>query len=65
MPEPAMEYSSPDFLVDTAWVESNLSHRTTDLPFMLPPADKFAEVMARLGVDDDVRVVLYDTFFNN
>lgn len=45
-------------------IREELSLRSTDLPFMLPAADDFAEVMSRLGVEDGVRVVLYDAFFN-
>jgi thiosulfate/3-mercaptopyruvate sulfurtransferase len=45
-------------------IAGELSHTATDLPFMLPPADDFADVMSRLGVDDDARVVLYDAFYN-
>lgn len=45
-------------------IREELSLRSTDLPFMLPSADDFAEVMSRLGVEDGVRVVLYDAFYN-
>lgn len=107
-----MSYPNRDFLVETPWLESNLSNpdlriidcrmnfevddagdiqfssavddwasghipgavyvdireelslQSSDLPFMLPSADDFAEVMSRLGVEDGVRVVLYDAFYN-
>ncbi len=42
----------------------DLCDRTTSLRFMLPPAGQFAETMARLGVGDGVRVVLYDRVVN-
>jgi thiosulfate/3-mercaptopyruvate sulfurtransferase len=42
----------------------DLSDRDTDLRFMLPPAAQFAEAMARCGVGDGVRVVLYDRAVN-
>lgn len=32
----------------------------TDLPMMLPPPEKFASRMARLGLGDGTRIVLYD-----
>ena len=39
----------------------DLSDRGTDLRFMMPPAEQFAEVMSRSGVGASERVVLYDT----
>ena len=41
-----------------------LSDRTSRLRFMMPPAEQFAEAMGRHGVDDGVRVVLYDRAVN-
>jgi thiosulfate/3-mercaptopyruvate sulfurtransferase len=32
----------------------------TDLPMMLPPAEKFASRMGRLGLGDGTRIILYD-----
>lgn len=42
----------------------DLSDREHKLPFMLPSAQQFAEVMSRHGVGDGTRVVLYDGFMN-
>jgi thiosulfate/3-mercaptopyruvate sulfurtransferase len=39
---------------------SDLSDPQSPLPFMMPPATQFAEVMSRYGVGDGTRVVLYD-----
>src|SRR5258706_5289877 len=41
-----------------------LSDRTSSLNYMMPPAEQFAEVMGRLGVDDGVHVILYDRAVN-
>jgi thiosulfate/3-mercaptopyruvate sulfurtransferase len=41
-------------------VLSELAAKDHSLPMMMPAADEFAETMARLGVSDDSRVVLYD-----
>ena len=35
-----------------------------EIMYPLPPAEQFASVMSRLGVDDGARVVLYDGFLN-
>lgn len=43
---------------------SELSDGSSDLPFMLPPAAAFSEVMSRHGVDPGTRVVVYDGMFN-
>lgn len=40
---------------------ADLSDRSNPLPFMMPPATQFAEVMGRYGVGAGIRVVLYDT----
>src|SRR5688500_1250763 len=45
-------------------LQAELSDRTSKLRFMMPPAEQFAEAMARHGVGDGVRVVLYDRFVN-
>jgi thiosulfate/3-mercaptopyruvate sulfurtransferase len=42
----------------------DLSDRSTELRFMLPPAEQFAEAMSSYGVGDDTRVVLYDRGMN-
>ena len=39
---------------------SELADQESPLPFMMPPATQFAEVMSRYGVGDGTRVVLYD-----
>ena len=39
---------------------SELSDPESPLPFMMPPAAQFAEVMSRYGVGDGTRVVLYE-----
>jgi len=39
---------------------NDLSDRTSELRFMLPPAEEVAEAMGRYGVGDDSDVVLYD-----
>jgi thiosulfate/3-mercaptopyruvate sulfurtransferase len=41
-------------------VVNELSRTDTDLPLMLPEADRFAEAMSRYGVGAGTRVVLYD-----
>jgi thiosulfate/3-mercaptopyruvate sulfurtransferase len=38
----------------------DLSNRDTDLRFMLPPAEQFAEAMSEYGVGEGKQVVLYD-----
>jgi len=38
----------------------DLSDRESELRFMLPPAEQFAEAMASYGVGEGTRVVLYD-----
>jgi thiosulfate/3-mercaptopyruvate sulfurtransferase len=38
----------------------DLSDRDSRLPFMMPPAAQFAEVVSRYGVGEGSRVVLYD-----
>ena len=43
---------------------SELSDSESPLPFMLPPAMQFAEVMSRYGVGDGTRVVLYEASRN-
>ena len=44
-------------------VVSELSDGESSLPFMMPPAEKFAAVMAAHGVGDDSAVVLYNKGF--
>jgi len=39
----------------------DLSDTASRLPFMMPPAETFAAAMARLGVGEGTRVVLYDS----
>jgi len=41
-----------------------LSDLSSGLPFMLPPAEQFSEVMSHHGIGDGSRVVLYDSFMN-
>ena len=43
---------------------SELSDPESPLPFMMPPATQFAEVMSRYGVGDGTRVVLYEVSRN-
>ncbi len=38
----------------------DLSDKSAELRFMMPPAEQFAEAMQSYGVGDDTRVVLYD-----
>jgi len=42
----------------------DLCDRTSALRFMMPPAEQLAASMARLGVGEGTRVVLYDRFVN-
>jgi thiosulfate/3-mercaptopyruvate sulfurtransferase len=42
----------------------DLSDRASSLRFMMPPAEQMAAAMARLGVGEGTRVVLYDRFVN-
>lgn len=44
-------------------VIDDLSDRTNEIPFMMPPADQFAATMASYGVGDDSTVVLYNKGF--
>jgi thiosulfate/3-mercaptopyruvate sulfurtransferase len=41
-----------------------LSDLSSGLPFMLPPAEQFSDVMSRHGIGDGSRVVVYDSFMN-
>lgn len=43
---------------------TELSDSASPLPFMMPPPGPFGDAMARLGVGDGVRVVLYDRAVN-
>ncbi len=43
---------------------TDLSDRHSDLPLMMPPADQFADAMARVGVSAHTRVILYDDFYH-
>jgi thiosulfate/3-mercaptopyruvate sulfurtransferase len=45
-------------------IDGEISDRSHPLHFMLPPADQFADVLARLGVGDDTTVVCYATAFH-
>ena len=45
-------------------IESELSRPDSDLPFMLPGTDHFAEAVSRLGIEDGTTVILYDDFYN-
>lgn len=42
---------------------TDLSHSSHRVPLMIPPPDRFSEVMGRLGVGPGTRVVLYDRAF--
>lgn len=44
-------------------VITELSDASSDLPFMMPPAERFAAAMAAAGVADDSMVVLYNKGF--
>jgi len=46
-------------------IPGELSDLTSDLPLMLPPKNKFIEVMSRLGIDETTKVVLYSTTETN
>lgn len=39
---------------------ADLADTASDLPMMLPPAEKFASRMAKLGLGDGTRIILYD-----
>jgi thiosulfate/3-mercaptopyruvate sulfurtransferase len=41
-----------------------LADRTSKLNYTMPSAEQFAETMGRYGVDDGVRVILYDRIVN-
>ncbi|HSM70749.1 MAG TPA: sulfurtransferase [Anaerolineales bacterium] len=45
-------------------LSTDLSDQDNSIQFMIPPADKFAQAMSRLGIRDDTFVVLYDSFIN-
>ncbi|MBI1396405.1 MAG: sulfurtransferase [Betaproteobacteria bacterium] len=45
-------------------IDGEISDRSKDTHFMLPPPEQFAAVMARLGVGDDTLVVCYATAFH-
>ncbi len=40
---------------------ADISDTTSKFPFMMPPAQQFADAMGKVGVDDTTRVVLYGT----
>lgn len=42
-------------------IMDELSDKSSSFPLMMPPAQQFVEAMAKFGVDDDARVVLYST----
>lgn len=46
-------------------IPNELSDLTSDIPLMLPPENKFIEVMSRMGIDETSRVVLYSTTETN
>src|SRR3982751_2437120 len=37
-----------------------IADKSSDLPHMLPPADKFGSRMKKLGIGDGSRIVVYD-----
>lgn len=39
---------------------ADLANTTSDLPMMLPPPEKFASRMTKLGLGDGTRIILYD-----
>ena len=43
---------------------NDLSDKSQQLRFMMPPAEQFADAMSRYGVGDGTRVVLYDAAMN-
>jgi thiosulfate/3-mercaptopyruvate sulfurtransferase len=45
-------------------LSNDLSDQDNRLQFMIPPANKFAQAMSLLGVQEGVFVVLYDSFIN-
>ena len=63
---PAAKAWNEEHIPGATFVDFNedLSDRNHALPFMLPSAQQFAEVMSRHGVGDGTRVVLYDGFMN-
>ena len=63
---PAAKAWKEEHIPGATFVDFNedLSDRSQTLPFMLPSAQQFAEVMSRHGVGDGTRVVLYDGFMN-
>lgn len=42
-----------------------LSDKTTDIPFMMPSASQFADVMSRNGVGDGSTIIIYDRATSN
>lgn len=45
-------------------LSTDLSNQNSPVQFMIPPASQFAQAMSRLGVQEGVFVVLYDSFIN-
>jgi len=45
-------------------LSTDLSDQDNPIKFMIPSADNFAKAMSRLGVQDGIFVVLYDSFIN-
>jgi thiosulfate/3-mercaptopyruvate sulfurtransferase len=45
-------------------LSNDLSDQNSPIQFMIPSADNFAHAMFRLGVQDGIFVVLYDSFIN-
>ena len=45
-------------------LSTDLSNQDSHIQFMIPPASQFSRAMSRLGVQEGVFVVLYDSFIN-
>lgn len=45
-------------------LSTDLSDQDSPVQFMIPSADAFSQAMSRLGVQDGIFVVLYDSFIN-
>src|SRR5882762_8302155 len=60
----AITYAHPEQLVDTAWVAAHAADANVRVvnspPTFLPAPAVFEEMMAKLGISDSTRVIVYD-----
>src|SRR3954471_157209 len=54
------EYEQSHIPGATFFAGEEIGDKSSDLPHMLPPADKFGSRMKKLGIGDGSRIVVYD-----